>query len=460
MRRARPPSLESLFVATFALLGLRLGLRPLGDNSLFVHLRTGIDIVRTGSIPRTDPYSFTARGEPWVVQSWLASSTYGVAERIGGFPLVRVEHGLAYAVLAWLIAELARTGRAWRTAVAAFVAVGLGVVYWSPRPLAFGLIAMAATVLVVERRRSWWLLVPIVWVWMNSHGSFVLGLAWLVAVAVGERLGGQRRPEVLPWLGAFVVGLVAGCLNPIGPRLLTFPLAVLDRREAFAKVAEWRPPDFTAAPNGVFTLLCLVGLVVIVATARPAWRDALPLAIFVGLGLIAQRNLPIAAVVAAPVLSRALTRPEAVDPDIRPRVHLAIAGALGALAAVFLAVAARQPAFDLTPFPVAAARLYDRPARVATTDIGAGYLILREGTDANVFFDDRVDMYPLEVTRDYLRLLDGKSDALRVLDHRKVEVVVWEQKRPLNAQLAASGEWRRAGERDGWVVWRSLRRGG
>lgn len=457
--RRRSPSLESLFVATFALLGLRLGLRPLGDNSLFIHLRTGMDMVRTRTIPRTDPYSFTAAGDPWVVQSWLASASYGVAERIGGFAGVRVEQGLLYALLAWLIAELARTGRPWRTGLASFVAVGLGVVYWSPRPLAFGLIAMAATVLIVERRRPWWWLVPIVWVWMNSHGSFALGLVWLVAVAVAQRLEGQRRPEVLPWLGGFVIGLAAGCLNPLGPRLLTFPLAVLDKREAFAEVAEWRPPDFTAVPTGVFTLVFLVATVVIVARGRPSWRDALPLAAFVALGVIAQRNLPVAAIVAAPVVARSLTRAERPASDDRPPIHMAIAGLLVALALLFVAVAAREPAFDLTAFPVRASRLYERPARVATTDIGAGYLILREGRRANVMFDDRVDLYPLDATMDYLRLLDGGPDALAVLDRRQVEVVVWERKRPLHARLAASGGWRRAGQRDGWVVWLAVRKG-
>src|SRR5688500_6952739 len=102
-RRLTPPTLESLFVATFALLGLRIGLRPLGDNSLFIHLRTGIDLVRTGHVPRTDPYTFTSGGDPWVVQSWLASAAYGVAERLAGFAGVRVFHGLAYALLAWLV---------------------------------------------------------------------------------------------------------------------------------------------------------------------------------------------------------------------------------------------------------------------------------------------------------------------------------------------------------------------
>ena len=457
MKRLPKPSLESLFVATFALLGLRMGLRPLGDNSLFIHLRTGLDLVRTGHVPRRDPYSFTSAGDPWVVQSWLASAAYGVAERLGGFSGVRVLQGLLYALLAWLVARLVRTGSPWRTALAGTLAIGLGLVYWPPRPLAFGLIAMAATVLVVERRRPWWWLVPIVWVWVNAHGSFVLGLGWLVLVAVGDRLDLGRaerdRPEVLPWIGGFALGLVVACINPLGPRLLVFPLVVVSRREAFAHVAEWRSPSFQGAA-GVFTLLCLVGVVVVVARSRPPWRDVVPLAGFLVAALAAQRNLPMAGVVAAPVLARCLGPGVAAAADRRPTVHLGIAGLLGALAVIFVARAATTPAFDLDGYPVRAAALLEPGARVATTDIAAGYLILERGDAARVLMDDRVDLHPVRLAEDYVRLLDGKPDALDLLDRYGAEAVVWETDTALHAQLAASGSgWRRVGVRDGWSVW-------
>lgn len=466
MKTRRAPSLESLFVATFALLGLRLGLRPLGDNSLFIHLRTGIDLMRSGSIPRTDPYSFTAAGEPWVVQSWLASASYGVAERLGGFPLVRIEQGLLYGLLGWLVASLSRSATPLRTGLAATLSVGAGVVYWSPRPLAFGLVCLAATILLVERRRPWWWLVPVVWIWVNSHGSFVLGLGWLVLVAIGQRLDGDRRPSALRWIGGFVAGLLVACVNPLGPRLLSFPLAVVAKRPAFAEVAEWRPPDLTRA-TGVFTGLFLLAMVLVLIRgrmARPSWADAVPLAAFVASGLLAQRNLPMAAIVAAPVLARSLgRRPDVAGSpkrgEARPLVHVTFAGLLGVLAVVFVAVAATQPALDFGGYPVRASRLYERPARVVTTDVAASYLILREGRSANVFFDDRVDMYPLAMTRDYLRLLQGDAGALEVLERRQVDVVVWEARRPLHAQLAASESWRRVGQRDGWLVWVSTRRG-
>ena len=451
-RRLPRPTLESLFVATFALLGLRLGLRPLGDNSLFIHLRTGLDLVRTGHVPRSDPYSFTSGGEPWVVQSWLASAAYGVAERLGGFPGVRVLQGLLYALLGWLVARLVRTGSPWRTALAGTLALGLGIVYWSPRPLAFGLLGLAATVLVVERRRPWWWLVPIVWVWVNSHGSFVLGLGWLALVAVGERLDGRTRPDVLPFLGGFVAALAVACLNPLGPRLLVFPLAVVSRREAFAQVAEWRSPSFQG-PAGVLVLVCLVGLVVVVARSRPPWRDLLPLAGFVLASLAAQRNLPMAGVVAAPVLARCLRPDQATGEDRRPEIHLAIAGLLGALGLLFVALAATTPAFDLEGYPVRASRFIESGTKVATTDIAAGYLVLERGGDARVLMDDRVDLHPVRLAKDYVRLLDGKPDALALLDRYGADAVLWETDTALHAQLAASERWRRVGSRDGWAAW-------
>ena len=465
VRRRGAPSLESLFIATFALLGLRLGLRPLGDNSLFIHLRTGLDLVATGRVPRVDPYSFTAGGDPWVVQSWLASLLYGLVEAAGGFPAVRLLHGLLYGLVAWLVARLARTGSSLRTALAAFLVIGAGVVYWSPRPLAIGILGLALTVTVVERRRPWWLLVPVVWVWANSHGSFVLGLAWLALVAVGEWLDGGRRrtlPPVTPWLGGFLVGAVVAAANPLGPRLLVFPFTVVGQRDAFRHVVEWRSPSFQSA-TGLVTLVCLVGILVVVARTRSAWRDLAPVGAFVLAGLAAQRNLPMAAVVAAPVVGRALqgagsaSRDGEDDRTARP-LHLGLAGALLALAAVFVIVAAREPAFAFDGYPVAASRLVEPAARVATTDVAAGYLILQEGEDANVFIDDRVDLYPVRVTKDYLTLLDGRPGALGVLDRYDVEVVLWETDRALHAQLAASERWRRVGTEDGWAVW--VRRGG
>jgi hypothetical protein len=471
----RVPTLESLFVATFALLGFGMGARPIGDNSTFVHLRTGIDMARGGGIPRIDAYSFTAAGEPWVVQSWLAELSYGALYRLGGMELVVLQQGVLVGALGWLVALLARAGTPLRTAAAASAVIAIGVRYWAPRPLLFGLLGLAVLVLVVERRASPWWLIPVAWIWVNTHGSFALGLLWLALRAAGEWLDSGvvrgRKPApnhsrvgVLPYAGVFVLGVGLGGLNPLGPRLLAFVATVTEKRAVLAEILEWRSPSFT----GAVALVSLGGLLVtlgMVAYRRAGWADVVPLMGFVAAGLVAQRNLAAASVVAAPVLARALHR-TAEETPARPRIHLAFVAVLVGAAAVFPLSAVEEGGLDTKAYPVAATEwledegLRGPGARLAHQDFVGGWLILRDGRDARVFIDDRVDMYPAEVVDDYIRLLRGRPGSRQVLERRDVDAVLWERDRPLSTILAADAAWRRVYRDDDWVVFVRAARAG
>jgi len=104
--RRRAPGLDGLFTAVFALFGWALGIGQLSDNSFFWHLRTGRLILDSG-FPHRDPFSFTAPGAHWVVQSWLAETLYAGVERVAGDFGIRLLIGLtgvAIAVLAFRLA--------------------------------------------------------------------------------------------------------------------------------------------------------------------------------------------------------------------------------------------------------------------------------------------------------------------------------------------------------------------
>jgi hypothetical protein len=454
-RRLRPPSTESLFVLTIVLFGFRLGAHSIGDNSMFAHLRTGVDMVAGLGIPRSDPYSFTAHGEPWVVQSWLASWTYGGLHELGGLRLVILQQALLMAVLAWLVVQLARAGTPLRTALAGSVAVGAGAAYWTQRPLLFGLICLALTVLIVERGYNRWWLVPVVWIWVNTHGSFPLGAAYLVLRIAGEWLDDRKAPS-LRTLGAFAVGLAAGAVNPLGPKLLTFALTVGDKREVFRDVTEWRSPNFQRA-DGLWTLAFLAAALVILLRAHVAWRHVLPSVAFVAAGLVAMRNLAPAGVVLAPAIGAALAVTTArVE---RPgTVNAMFLGVLALAFAVFAVSGTTGDTLDLRDYPVAAVRYMERerllapPHRVAHDDIVGDYLILRRGRRARVFTDDRFDMYPVRVSNDLSALLKGGNDALVALRRWKIDVVLWEDGAPLVALLERTGDWERTYHRGSWVV--------
>jgi hypothetical protein len=117
-RWVRLPAPQALVVLGAAVAGARLGFRPISDNSTLLHLRTGLELIRTGHVPHVDPYSFTAPGHRWVVQSWLASLMYGAAYRVGGHVLVALQAAVM-AATAGVVALTARSTTAWRSGVAA-----------------------------------------------------------------------------------------------------------------------------------------------------------------------------------------------------------------------------------------------------------------------------------------------------------------------------------------------------
>ena len=463
MRRLRAPSLESLFVAALVLLGFRLGALPIGDNSMLTHLRTGIDMVSGHGIPRTDPYSYTAHGKSWVVQSWLPEWTYGWLHRLGGFRLVVLEQAVLMAVVAWLIARLARSGTPLRTALAAGLAVGIGAPFWSPRPLLFGLLCMVLTVTVVEQRRSPWLLVPIVWLWVNSHGSFPLGGVWLVARGAGEWLDWKAWPrETVRYVWAFLGSLVVAVINPLGAKLLFFPLTIGEKSSVFERIVEWQSPNFHRAGDR-FALVLLAVALVLLFRARLTWRDSVPAMVFLVLSLYAVRNVPIFAITLAPVLQRILRRPEGAAPRKPPtesqlRTNRALLATIAAAFVLFGALAAIAGPLNLRTYPVDAATYLDshgllsRPHRLAHQDAVGNYLSFRFGRSVQVFIDDRVDMYPVAVSDDYADLLAGRPDALSILTRRHVDVVLWERSLPLSQVLRASGAWREVWSDPEWVV--------
>ncbi|MBV9412504.1 MAG: hypothetical protein JO148_12965 [Acidimicrobiia bacterium] len=464
-RRLKAPGLEPLFIGALALFGFRLGARPIGDNSMFVHLRTGIDMLRNGAIPRRDPYSFTAHGHPWVVQSWLAEWTYGLAHDIGGYRLVVVEQAILMAVLAVLLGILARAGTPLRTALAAGIAVGAGAAYWVPRPLMFGLICMALTVLVLERGWSRWLLIPIMWVWVSTHGSFILAIAWLGGRGVGEAIDKKGWPsKSVHYAVGMVAGLIVSAFNPLGPKLLTFPLAVQQKASVFKTIVEWHSPNFQTAA-GEFTLVFLVAALIVLMRRGVSWTDMVPIVGLLAASLIAQRNLPLAAVVMAPALGRALS----LERDRAPTgasgtrrepsmVNMAFAVVLALAFLLFTAGIYRQAPLSLKSYPVSAVDFLEQsglrgPAhRIAQQDVVGCYFDLRFGDQARVFVDDRYDMFPLSVSNDYASLLKGNQDALEVLDRRKVDVVLWDRTLPLVTTLQATGKWQQVYKKGDWVV--------
>ena len=71
-----------------------------------------------------------------------------------------------------------------------------------------------------------------------------------------------------------------------------------------------------------------------------------------------------------------------------------------------------------------------------------------------MFIDDRIDMYPVDVTKDYIALLHGEARMLSVLERRRIDVVLWQRDLPLATVLRSAEDWRQVRQDGEWVVYR------
>ena len=447
-RLREPPTLAGLVGGIVAFVSLLIGLGPLNDNSFFTHLATGRIILATHHIPAHDPYSFSAPGHAWVVQSWLASVFYGVADNWwgpGGALVLIGLSGAAVGALVWTLTKPAGAllGRLLILVPVIIVGTDGG---WVERPLLFGLITLAFVLLAAEGRLDPRWLVPVMWVWVNVHGSFPLGFVALAVLALGRRLDGESPAVELAALKWAAIGTALAAVNPVGPRLLIFPAELLSRQGVLSNVIEWQAPKFVHIGQRAF--LAEVVLAVVLVARRPSWRISLPLGVFTAAALLGSRNTVVASMVIIPGLARGLSGLGEVTGDERRSIHRPAAVALAAIAVVSMGVAAAGPVYSYNGYPVAAVTWAERhdllgpSSRVVSRDFVGNYLEARYGTAVPVFVDDRFDMYPTAVLEDFA-VLNRADPAWEVtIDKYHPTAVLWPSNEPVGQYLAASPRWR------------------
>ncbi len=460
-------------------LGFAIGARTLHDNSFLTHLATGRHILDTGGVPTGDVYSATAPGTPWVVQSWLASVIYAALERTVGFAGIRVLHGALVAVsvgvLWWLTDGVRSIIR--RVPLAGAVVV-VGAPMWQGRPLLFGLLGFVIALAVVRGRIDPRWLVPTIWLWAQTHGSFplagvlatmtLLG-AWLDRrnpsnddVAVDARGLPVAELRVMLWT---IVGTAAAVVGPLGFRLLWFPVELLGNRDALEGVSEWAAPSFDHPSDLLFGALVVTLLVV--ARGGAPWRLLLPAIVVAISGFLAIRNLALASAVLAVVIAELHRHRDAGSTgsefsgltagDGGPVARmLLVVGSLVAVIAV--ATVPLLPSLTLDGYAVDELDLLDEwgllddpSVAIVHRGITGNYWTFRDGADARVFVDDRFDMYPLDVLQDHRHLVVG-GDVGEILTRRNADVVIWRPETAVSSWLDASASWTIVEADEDWLI--------
>ncbi len=390
------------FLVPFVAIAWRAGM-PIGDNSFLWHVRAGTVQLDLGRVLTTDPFSFTALGEPWRTQSWLAELGYGWLENLtGGIGWVPVMKLLAMSLTVALLGLVVHKVSGRRNGVTLglmLILVWQASSFAIARPALLGFVLLAVVIAAVQSRaRPLWALPLIFWLWAAVHGMFVVGLGYVFLDGIRRR---SRRQIV-----AVVISGLATAATAHGIGVWGILIQFLRSRGALSLISEWQPPDFSS-PMVIPFLIIIVGLLVVATMGRLQPGDLWILVPFLVFGLMAGRNVWPAVMALAPVVAidRAYERGEMAEAGAEPyMLNWAIAAVL-VLAAV-IGVGREAPLLeDRFPNDAAVAALDD--GRQWNDSAVGGYLIYLEGPERLVFTDDRAELYGEDGVREFIDMKSG-----------------------------------------------------
>jgi len=406
-------------------------------------------ILKTGSIPRVDIFSFVAAGKEFIVQNWLSEIILYLVYRMGGFPLLVFLNTLLLVAALLPVYYLCRKAseRFWPSI---FSAVLITVCMpCNLRPQVFSFILFSIYYWILEdyrfqRRDRLWLLPVLMIFWVNLHGAFVMGLvlaavylfSWFVPAAF-DRLDDAKfdKNQFTRLTIILALCVLATLANPEVGRIYRYVWTVLRDPSSQQLVVEWQPPRIGSI-QGVFLfyLPFLVGTITLILTRRRVNRVDLALyLLFSILGFSASRNSVYFLLVLAPIISRYIPMaaktvadlsnpPQFVPIDQQqphpiPARHYAFVNALLAFAA-FALVGIHSPWIQSRFYgkslidpqtPVGAMNYIEHESltgNILHPQIYGDYLIWRLWPKQRSFFDGRVHLFGEAFVRDYQRMLD------------------------------------------------------
>ena len=436
------------------------------DTDFWWHLKVGEDILATRHWPTTDAYSFTAPGQPWMAAEWLGDVLFAWVERIGG---LRALDMLLIVMSAAIILALyafctIRSGNSKASFAATAILTVLSLSVFNFRPQMLGFLFLVLTLIALERfrqgrPRSLWFLPPLFVIWVNAHGSWMIGLFTIFVYWVSGlkefQLGGM---EMRAWTIAqreqlslvFLLCVAALPLTPYGTRLAFFPFQFINSLPVnLASINEWQPMPFNVFGAKLFLTLIL-GWFVAQLVYKPKWRLEELILFFFGTAMacLHVRFLLIFVPFFAPLLATTLAR--WIPPYQREKDQYLMNAAL--MAAMLIGMIYFFPPYAeiekniATMYPSGAVsfmRTHPVPAPMFNSYGFGGYLEWSGGGRDRVFIDGRGELYETSgVFADYMHITLLQPGALSVLHGYRVQSCLFDRDQPLAVFLAALPQWK------------------
>ena len=446
------------------------------------HIRTGEWILQHRAVPKVDLFSFTRFGQPWYAWEWGWDVLFALIHKVAGLAGVAFFNLLILSFISLLLYKLVCrvTGNELLSVALTVIAMQASTVHWLARPHLLSwllILAVLHILLSVERGRVTllWILPPLTLLWTNLHGSFFIGVVFVLTSGLGRLLTELRKDQLSrpiiwratrPYLLCASACLAISLANPYTWHLHQHVISYLSDKRLIDLISEYHSVNFRESSSAFFELMLLLG------TAAALWCllnqkyiGFLSNILWAHLALVSVRNIPVFLFVATPwialmvqaLLSRVssvafLNKLRCTGAEIASefqhferigRSHLL--SVLITLLIGWLSIAkaaAGEVGFSPRLFPQKAIRFAGNGSgRIFTTDQWGDYLIYQLYPSVRVFVDGRSDFYGPEMAEEFLKIMNGHYDCEQQLKKFSVSTVIISPAAPLASVLKATSRW-------------------
>lgn len=433
-------------------------MRPLDDIDLYWHLLVGEDIL--GGTPVTDAahgWSFAPVPDTWVTTQWLGEVLFAWLNRIGGLQAMMVYRTATVVLALGVLAAVTLKGRPARAGAWPFAVAATSLAFYSQdrtQQLTFILAPLvgywAMNLWRSGRLPKWWLVLPLVVVWANFHGGWLIVPMALVLAAIARAVDAGPFDKAV--LRALLLALASAAAAAVSPSFIDNVISFRRFSASTSSIAEWgaaRAFDVTALPLGVMAITVVVAWAL--GKARPTRGEVVLIVPLVVFGYSAWRSVTPACLMLAPLITGTIARAIG-DGDPRPAgtrqpyVRSAfVVSCLGAVLAIGLSTL-QSPVLD-PDYPVGIFRtLRDdpQPQRVLNTYNIAGPLLWFGGPPPHVTLaiDGRADRYGNDYIDRYMTVLINASPGWeQMLDQLRPTTALLKKDEPLAGVLEHQRDW-------------------
>ena len=429
------------------------------DGDTCVHWRVGEWMLQHHQIIRTDVFSNSRVGQPVISKEWLAEILFALAGRLGGLYGIAALAALVIATtFALLHRQLLREGNDILTAtVVVLLAAWTASGHWLARPHVFSFLIILlwndALRRYLRNRCLPALAVTLgllTLLWVNLHGAFLAGSLIIGAYWIGAFI--ERDWRTVKALAA--VGILCAAvslINPNGYNLHLHNLEFLHSNYLTNWLVEYSSPNFQSPGSlGFLSWLALWFAVFVLRRPRVSPSDAILLLTWAYFALYAVRNIPLFAILSAPIVAPPLS--EYIRAQWRPftervrRINDSTQGWPVMLVVACIALVPGPIEMPAKDWPVGAVGFIERYPERFTGNmfnhyIWGGYLMLAL-PEHRVFVDGRTDFYGESFIREFDATTGLSTNWTQALERYDVAWTLMPTDHRLNLALALLPSWR------------------